>query len=57
MVKSVSPWHLVEADRSSLVAGHPGQGLTLVHFSAQLEPFLSRTDGRYLTYPTKKCLH
>jgi len=29
------------------------QGLTLVHCSAQSEPFMSLTDGRHPAYPTK----
>jgi hypothetical protein len=33
--------------------GDGAQGLTLVHFSAQLEPFLSLKPCNHPTYPTK----
>ena len=41
--------------RQVFVPSNPGggQGLTLVHFSSQPEPFQSLTDCRYPTYPTK----
>ena len=55
---SVSPWSVARLQSVQQRVVQQGQGLTLVHFSAQPEPFLSfKTSPKRLNTPSTPAIN